>query len=98
MAASASHSKPQVSPTLTSPIQVRSSTVKVDHKKSEEKNNVEGAIINALNKINTPEASNEINPTCRTISDLLSKMPLRERTQLEIALLQKTYEAAYDYL
>lgn len=65
-----------------------------------EKSGVEGAILQALNRINTPhvESSNTVNPICLRISELLSNMPQQARTVLEIKLLGIAYEGAEDYL
>lgn len=65
---------------------------------------VEGAILEALNKVNAPviipatQPPPSINPICQRISELLGHMPQQERTILEIKLLQVAYEGAVDYL
>lgn len=63
---------------------------------------VEGAIIQALEKVNATPIITEnrptINPICCRISSLLDKIPEREKTLLEIKLLQTTYEVAKPYL
>lgn len=60
---------------------------------------MESAILETLNKINAPpEAVPIINPICVKISEVLNQMPQKERTQLEIKLLQVAYEGAKDFL
>ncbi|KAK4872604.1 hypothetical protein RN001_014633 [Aquatica leii] len=60
----------------------------------------DAAIIDVLKTINAPPPtqSDNINPICRRISDVLNVMPQRERTMLEITLMQTVYDAAKDYM
>ncbi|CAG9818744.1 unnamed protein product [Phaedon cochleariae] len=70
--------------------------------------NIDLAIVEALNRVNAPvpvpplpppqSSSPNINPVCITISEILSKMPFRERKTLEILLLQKAFDGAKDFL
>lgn len=63
--------------------------------------NVDMAVVEALNRINPPVSDVTVelmNPTCRTISSILGKMPLKERVVLEIELLKKAYDGAKDFL
>ncbi|KAK4887426.1 hypothetical protein RN001_003697 [Aquatica leii] len=76
-----------------------------EYKKRKEKpNSTDVAIIDAINRINSPATSIEtasiedVNPICLRISQILKFMPQRERTDLEIKLLQLTFETAKDYL
>lgn len=67
---------------------------------------VEGAILEALEKVNAPSyplqiptpAPSDVNPICQRISSMLSTMPQKERTLLEIKLLQVAYEGSKDFL
>lgn len=71
------------------------------------------AIINALEKINSPvvpppppppslqpslQVKEEVNPICLRISEILHHVPQGERTILEIKLMQTAYEGAKKYL
>ncbi|XP_072399798.1 uncharacterized protein [Diabrotica undecimpunctata] len=72
--------------------------------KQNKNDNIEVALIDTLQKINAPAPSPTVpspapvNPICSRISDLLSAMPQKERTCLEIKLLSMTFEGAKDYL
>lgn len=68
--------------------------------KIEKSQDVEGAILEVLAKINSSPNSEipETNPICMRISDILYKMPEQQRTLLEIKLLQMAYEDAKHFL
>lgn len=86
--------------TATAPV-VRGSQANVKNKN--QNTCVEEAIIDALARVSESSSSNEsaitqINPICARISDILYKMPEKERTLLEIKLLQMAYEDAKNFL
>ena len=47
--------------------------------------------------VETPDHP-QINPICLKISDLLEKMPLKERTRAEIKLLQQALNLSEDFI
>lgn len=61
---------------------------------------IENEILTAINKIvEVPEVENiPPNPICQKISELLQKMPLKERTVAEIKLLQQALDLSKDFI
>lgn len=58
---------------------------------------MEGAILNALNRVNVPLIEAPVNPICIRISEMLNEMPQRPRALLEIKLLQVAFEGANEH-
>ncbi|XP_050314863.1 uncharacterized protein LOC126749222 [Anthonomus grandis grandis] len=88
---------------LTSPISGDEGRHRQKGSQKASQNVVEGAILKALEKINEPVQISaptmpDINPICQRISDMLALMPQKERTLLEIKLLQVAYEGSKEYL
>ncbi|CAH1109937.1 unnamed protein product [Psylliodes chrysocephalus] len=60
---------------------------------------IASSILQAVEKVCTTESTNvQLNPICQRISELLEKIPAREKTELEIKLLTITYDAAKQYM
>ncbi|KAG5864526.1 hypothetical protein JTB14_002378 [Gonioctena quinquepunctata] len=60
---------------------------------------IASSILRAVENVCSTDSTNiPLNPICQRISEMLEKMPAREKTELEIKLLTITYDASKQYM